>query len=191
MGDISFTGLFLHDTQMALLFLAQRRLAAAFSRLAPESKLPFSFMIPFCPVRGAIAEGAEKGAARTRSRLTVGPVVTDSGWIFAPVTGSLEQGDGTIGLETEASSRFPSLPGYPELPRLSALILGYAGPLADTVLAEAIAAERQAKEGRDRTVLTEAISVRARYRARVDLAIISDERTYSVTYKVGPASWER
>ncbi|GEM_PF-1098624 len=191
MGDISFTGLFLHDTQMAQLSLAQRRLAAAFTRLAPESTIPFSFMLPFCPVRGAIAACAGKGAAHARTRLTVGPAETDSGWIVAPATESPEQTDGAKGPEAEASILPPTLPGYPELPRRSALILGYAGPLANTVLAEAIAAELQVKDGRDRTVLTEALSVRARYRARVDLTIVSDNRTYSVTYKVGPASWER
>ena len=191
MGDISFTGLFLHDTQMAPLFLAQRRLAVAFSRLASERGLPFSFMLPFCPVQATIAEIEMGVRSRARSRLTIGPATTDSGWIVAPVAGSLGRGDGAIGRETENTDRFPAIPGYPALPRLQALILGYAGPLADTVLAEAIAAEQQENEARDQSVLTVALSARARYRARVELSIASDERSYSVTYVIGPASWEK
>ena len=198
MVDISFTGLFLHDTQMALLSLAQRRLAAAFSRHASESDLPFSFMLPFCPARSNIAEGSDKGAARARSRLTVGPAMTYSGWIVAPVTGSIEQGDGSPGKangadepETEKPDPPPTLPDYPELPRQSAFILGYAGPVADAVLADAVAAERQAKGSREPTVLTATLSARARYRARVTLTVARDGGSYSVTYAIGPASWER
>jgi hypothetical protein len=189
--DISFTGLFLHDTQMALLFLAQRRLAAAFSCLAPENGIPFSCMLPFCPV-GANPAKNEKGIrSPARTRITVGLAATDSGWIVAPVTGPLGESDGANGSETGGAGLFPTIPGYPALPRLSAFILGYAGPLADAVLAEAIAAERRAGEPRETTVLTSALSVRARYRASVRLSVIWDERSYSATYAIGPASWER
>ncbi len=185
---IAITALFPHDTQMATLVLAQRRLRAAFSRLAPESGLPFNFMLPFCPV---FDQEETRTGSKELSRLTVGPAVAESGWIVAPVAGSpvlVERGPRS---ETKGTDRFPAIPGYPALPRSEGFILGYAGPLAQDVLAGAVAGERGEATPEGQSVLTATLSVRARYRARVELAIERDDRAYSVAFSIGPASWRR
>jgi hypothetical protein len=185
---IAFTALFPHDTQQATLALAQRYLRAAFARLAPESALPFGFMPPFCPA----VDGDDRHAdSKGPSRLAVGPATVDSGWIVAPVSCPLESDGEPRGVSAGERASRPTIPGYPALPPSAAFILGFAGPLAKAVLALAIELEREEGIAERDGSLTAPLSVRARYRARVELSIARDERAYSVAYSVGPASWAR
>ena len=164
---ISFEGLFLHDTQMAHLFRLQSALGAAFARLAPDTTLPFSVMIPFCP-----APGVAVPALPGRTRLGIGALTDDSGWIVLPVSPGAEE-----------PFRLPAFPGYPPLPTTSGFILGYAGPLAKTLIAEIIGSD-VARESSE-------FGVTARYRATVTVAVTMNEGSLSVVYSLGKASWDK
>lgn len=172
---ISFEGLFLHDTQMAQLFRLQRALGAAFARLAPVNPLPFSFMIPFYPAPDAAPDKGAEGTVksrRERTRLGVGALTDDSGWIVLPVSPG-----------GKAPCIRPSFPGYPPLPETPGFILGYAGILAEKLIAEIIASDaaREASE----------FTVTARYRATVTVAVTINEGSVSVAYSLGKANWDK
>lgn len=185
---IAFTALFPHDTQQATLARAQRYLRAAFARLAPESGIPFNFMPPFCP---AVNRDADRSGPDGPSRLAVGPVTADSGWIVAPVAEPFEPEGEVHGPSDGVRETLPTIPGYPALPPSAAFILGYAGPLANDVLALAVALERGEGLAEGKGSLTAPLSVRARYRARVELSISRDDRAYALSFSIGPASWAR
>ncbi len=185
---IAFTAFFPHDTQLATLARAQRYLRAAFARLEPESALPFCFMPPFCPsADGETIPSLPDGP----SRLAVGPVTVDSGWIVAPVSEPFEPGEDSRGVSAAEGAGLPTIPGYPALPPSAAFILGYAGPQANEILALAVDLERGEGIAEEAGSLTAPLSVRARYRARVELSISRDERAYSLSYSIGPASWAK
>jgi hypothetical protein len=154
---------------MALIAKLQRDLRAAFCRIAPKSALPFSFMIPFCP----IAERAKP----VRARLAIGPLAQEDGWLILPVEPIPNESSTIEGSQANtAPESLPVFPGYPSLPKTSAFILGYAGDAAGRV-----------SEG----IRSEAFAVSARYRASVTVSVNREGGAYAVTYTVGPATWEK
>ncbi len=159
---------------MAHLFCLQRALGAAFARLAPVNPLPFRCMIPFCPAPDT-ATVAVQGTVQEpsgRTRLGVGSLTDDSGWIILPVSPA-----------AKAPGKRPSFPGYPPLPETQGFILGYAGPLAEKLI-EGIIGSEAAREASEFTVT-------ARYRATVTVAVTLNEGSLSVVYSLGKATWEK
>ncbi len=159
---------------MAHLFCLQRALGAAFARLAPDNPLPFSCMIPFCPApdTATVAEPGTVQAPPGRTRLGVGSLTDDSGWIVLPVSPA-----------AKAPGKRPSFPGYPPLPETQGFILGYAGPLAEKLIEEII--------GSDAAREASGFTVTARYRAPVFMAVSMNEGSLTVQYSLGKATWEK
>lgn len=169
--DITFESLFLHDTQMALLAGIQRTLRGICGSLAGKGQLPFSFMIPFCPVARAEDSGRASSAS-AESRLEICSPRAADGWIVMPVSGErcpdLPEG-------------LPSFPGYPPLPRVAGFILGYSGETAVRAV-EAVLGDQSLATG---------FSVAARYRATVTASVDESDGGYSVSWTIGPALWEK
>ncbi|HNY21905.1 MAG TPA: hypothetical protein PKO22_07115 [Treponemataceae bacterium] len=169
---LTFDCAFLNDTQMAELTQEQSALATALSRVNGQSRanglsstdwLPFRFMPPFCPIAG--------GSGRIR----VGKPVAIDGWIARPVSFDIAEG------------RYdpPILPGYPPLPAIPCVILGYAGTdqaRAESTLAGLTTTGHNAEE----------LTATAWYSARLTLDISWEEgRFYTVTREIGKPHWQQ
>ena len=180
---IRLEALFLHDTQMANLASEQQTLRAAFHRISADSPLPFSPLLPFCPIANTDSVVSAVSAADSSSRisaipsrLTIGAPVGRDGWIIRPLI------DPVPSAQTGSASALPSLPGYPPFPAEPGFILGYAGDHCDRLLAESF--------------LPEPFSVSARYRSTLTVTVeIAGNHgkpdAYSASYAIGAARWEK
>ena len=197
-ATLIFDSLFLHDTQMADLEREQTDLRKIWLKLTaenpsnpglgavnPQTGLPFNFALPFCPVDvSAIIEG----------KLTIGPTVVRGGWIVRPVSGQkpevLDEADRTRDRIDQTHNKRIDIPGYPRIPDGHCFILGYAGDLADEVLARAEPVGDTANAAS--SGIAKGFSVSARYRATVTLEIgYGDGRSFCSAWTVGPARWEK
>jgi hypothetical protein len=186
--------LFFHDTQMAILEREQRLLRAAFLRAAisPNSAsspnslagptltlpfLPFNLCLPFCPC---------PPDANLRGTLLVSAPRALSGWIVRPIQGSPDESaprervpaPNDLASPGDESALVP-LPGYPPFPPGTNLILGFAGNLAERILAEA-----KPDDG--------PFTVQSRYWATLTLNFIrAENRVIGAKAVVGPAKWEK
>jgi hypothetical protein len=193
-----FDSLFLHDTQMTDLEREQTTLRKIWLKLTaespsipghgtvnPQTGRPFNFTLPFCPVDESVDfEG----------KLTIGPTVVRGGWIVRSVSGQKHdapgEADRTGDHIDQTHDKRIDIPGYPQLPDGPCFILGFAGYLADEVLARA---EPDGKSGVATTTgIAKEFSVSARYRATVTLEIgYGEPSSFCSAWTVGPARWEK
>ncbi len=168
---LTFDCAFLNDTQMAELTQEQSALATALARLNGKSRpswRPFRLLPPFCPIAGAAG------------RIRVAKPIAIAGWIVRPVSFDV------------AGGRYepPVLPGYPPLPAIPCVILGYAG--TDQTLAESAVAESEAARNDSKEPNTPEFSATAWYSARLTLNISWEEgKFYTVTREIGKPHWQQ